>query len=186
MEQTANLTTTDFWKPVPGYEGLYDLRDDGLLYSHPRNTTKGGYTYGNICAKGYLDVVLYLNGKRKRKRMNRLVWETFVGPIPEGYDVHHKNHNRQDNRVENLELIEKHKHRKMHYDENKESLDKIRIKKRSMPVLQYTVDGEFVAEYPSTSEARRQTGFNAGNISNCCLGRQKTAYNFVWKYKNVA
>lgn len=186
MEQTANLTTTDFWKPVPGYEGLYDLRSDGLLYSHPRGTTKGGYTYGNICGKGYLGVVLYLNGKRHPKRMNRLVWKTFVGPIPEGYDVHHKNHIRTDNRLENLELIEDGEHSKMHYKENKENLDKIRIEKRSMPVLQYTLDGKFIAEYSSTSEVRRENGFNAGNISNCCLGRQKTAYGFIWKYKEVA
>lgn len=186
MEQTANLTTTDFWKPIKGFEGLYDLRSDGLLYSHPRGTTKGGYTYGNICGKGYLGVVLYLNGKRHPKRMNRLVWETFVGDIPKGYDVHHKNHIRTDNRLENLELIEDGEHSKMHYEENKENLDNIRIKKRSMKVLQYTLDGEFIAEYPSTSEAAKINNINSGGISNCCNGIQKSAYGYIWKYKNVA
>lgn len=186
MEQTANLTTTDFWKSIKGYEGLYDLRSDGLLYSHPRGTTKGGYTYGSICGKGYLGVVLYLNGKRHTKRMNRLVWETFVGEIPKGYDVHHKNHIRTDNRLENLELIEDGEHSKMHYEENKENLDNIRIKKRSMKVLQYTLDGEFIAEYPSTSVAAKINNINSGGISNCCNGIQKSAYGYIWKYKEVA
>lgn len=186
MEQTANLTTTDFWKPIKGFEGLYDLRSDGLLYSHPRGTTKGGYTYGYTVGIGYLGTVLSNKKIRKPKRMHRLVWETFVGEIPKGYDVHHKNHIRTDNRLENLELIEDGEHSKMHYEENKENLDNIRIKKRSMKVLQYTLDGEFIAEYPSTSVAAKINNINSGGISNCCNGIQKSAYGYIWKYKEVA
>lgn len=55
--------------------------------------------------------------------------------------------------------------------------------KLSKKVLQYTIEGEFVKEYPSTMEVQRQTGFKQSNISYCCCGKGKTAYNFIWKYK---
>lgn len=51
-------------------------------------------------------------------------------------------------------------------------------------VLQFTKDGEFVAEYSSAKEARRQTGINDTTIGLVCKGKGKTAGGFVWKYKN--
>ena len=56
----------------------------------------------------------------------------------------------------------------------------------SKPVLQYTKDGEFIAEYKSTMDAYRKTGIDNSGISKCCLGKQKTAGGFVFKYKEVA
>lgn len=55
-------------------------------------------------------------------------------------------------------------------------------------VLQYTKKGEFVSEYPTTEDASRQTGINAGNIWQAIngVGRRKSAGGFVWKYKNIA
>lgn len=51
-------------------------------------------------------------------------------------------------------------------------------------VLQFTKEGEFVAEYSSAKEARRQTGINDTTIGLVCKGKGKTAGGFVWKYKN--
>lgn len=51
-------------------------------------------------------------------------------------------------------------------------------------VLQFTKEGEFVAEYSSAKEARRQTGINDSTIGLVCKGKGKTAGGFVWKYKN--
>lgn len=188
MEQIAKVTTTDFWKPVPGYEGLYDLRSDGLLYSHPRNTTKGGFSYGSYNGTGYLYKSLYKNNKPTIKGMHKWVYETFVGPIPKGYDIHHKNGNKTDNRLENLELVKNEIHRKMHYKEKDEKMHKASIKRCSKPVLQYTIEGEFVAEYPSAREAERKTGINNANIIDCCNGKRyhKTAGGSIWKYKEAA
>lgn len=58
----------------------------------------------------------------------------------------------------------------------------------SKTVCQFTKDGEFIAEYPSTCEAERQTGINQGQISGCCNGKYgyKTAGGYVWKYKEAA
>lgn len=51
-------------------------------------------------------------------------------------------------------------------------------------VLQFTKEGEFVAEYSSAKEARRQTGISDTTIGLVCKGKGKTAGGFVWKYKN--
>lgn len=178
------------WKPVEGFEGLYDLRSDGLLYSHPRETTKGGYTYGRKVGKGYLSFSLSKNGKIAYKRAHILVYETFVGEVPKGYDVHHINHNPSDNRVENLELIERHKHNQMHFNENPNKM----INATKKAIAQYTLECEFVAEYPSLSEATRKT--NIKNISRAVNNKKffkngkwhtyKTAGGYIWKYKEVA
>lgn len=172
----------EVWKQVKGYEGLYDLRNDGLIYSHPRKGTKGGYTYGSIDSDGYLLFELSKNGKQKRMGINKLVYETFIGEIPEGYDVHHINHIRTDNRIENLELISKSEHAKKHIEEHKNKSINAMNKKTSKSVLQYTLDGKFVAEYKCIMEAERQTGINNPNIIACCKNKRKQAGGYIWKY----
>ena len=54
--------------------------------------------------------------------------------------------------------------------------------KRSKGVLQFSMDGEFITEFPSIAEAARKKGLNRGNISNCCNGRDKSAGGFIWKF----
>ena len=51
-------------------------------------------------------------------------------------------------------------------------------------VLQFTKDGQFVAEYPTAAEADRVTGISRTTIGLVCKGKGKTAGGFVWKYKN--
>ena len=52
-------------------------------------------------------------------------------------------------------------------------------------ILQFSKNGEFIAEYPSTKEASRQTGCYHGNICKCCRGRLKTCGGYIWKYKEI-
>ena len=54
--------------------------------------------------------------------------------------------------------------------------------KKSKPVLQYTKNGEFVREWPSTAECGRN-GFEYGAVSACCRGKYKTHKGFIWRYK---
>ena len=50
-------------------------------------------------------------------------------------------------------------------------------------ILQFTKDGEFIAEYPSLHEASRQTGCSQGNLCECCKGKRKQCGGYAWKYK---
>ena len=55
-------------------------------------------------------------------------------------------------------------------------------KKLSKKVLQFTLNGEFIREWPSISECGRN-GFNIGAIWSCCNGKLKTHKGYIWKYK---
>lgn len=61
--------------------------------------------------------------------------------------------------------------------------DKIRLK-RNKPVIQFTKEGTFVAEYESALVAKNITGIDNGNIAYCCKGKRKSAGGFKWAYKN--
>ena len=57
-------------------------------------------------------------------------------------------------------------------------------RKLSKIVIQYTLDGEFVREWVSLSEIKRQLGYEISAISRCCKGKQKSSYGFIWKFKD--
>ena len=70
-------------------------------------------------------------------------------------------------------------------DYNEEYVKKrVEMYKKTLPkpVVQYTLDGEFVREYSSLKDCERY-GFKRGNIQHCCIGLNKSAYGLVWKYK---
>lgn len=178
----------EIWKDIEGYEGLYRISNLGRVYSYPRYHTKGGYTFGKKC-NGYLEFFLCRSkDDHIRRYMHILVWEVFNGPIPKGYVVHHKDHNRHNNCIDNLELLTDSEHKKRHstedYESKKEKMLRHSVKSHLRPIVQYTLEGEFVAEYTSIKEAASKNKINQSNISKACIGINKTAGGFIWKYKD--
>jgi NUMOD4 motif-containing protein/HNH endonuclease len=101
------------WKPVPGYEGLYEVSDGGQVYSVPRIVARGvsgpravgdSLMAGRINqVSGYRQVALSRDGKRWMASVHVLVLIAFVGPCPDGQEARHLNGNPADNRwPENL------------------------------------------------------------------------------------
>ena len=173
----------EIWKDIKGFEGLYKVSNLGRLYSYPRRGTKGGYTYGGKLGENYLICALYKYKIKTYVLMHRLVYETFVGPIPEGYDVHHIDHNPKNNSLDNLQLLPSSEHSMKHLAEHSKKTVAEAIKTTSKPILQYTLDGELVAEYPSACEAARKNGISQSSITACLKGRTRTAGKFKWEYK---
>ena len=68
---------------------------------------------------------------------------------------------------------------------SEESKKKIRENNPSKPVLQFSKDGELIAEYPSAREAERQIGCKSESICRCCKGKQKSTGGYIWKYKKI-
>lgn len=134
-----------------------------------------------VC-KGYFRVGLYRNDEYKHFFVHRLVAEAFI-PNPLNLpQVNHKNENKQDNRVENIEWISaignsNHGTRNSRISKNNTN------GKLSKPVLQYSLDGKFIKEWSSVCEVQRQLGFHQSNISACCNGKRRYAHSFIWKYK---
>jgi hypothetical protein len=91
---------SEIWKPVVGYEGLYEVSDLGRV----RNAS-GKVLRDRILWTGYNRAALCKNGTRKCTPVHRLVAAAFIGPRPDGHEVNHINGIRADNRPENLEYV---------------------------------------------------------------------------------
>lgn len=132
---------------------------------------------------GYFTVQLCKNGVRKWHKVHRLVAEAFI-PNPTNLpQVNHKNEIKTDNKAENLEWCDQ-AYNNSYGSRNQRSIEAHINGKKSKTVLQFDKQGNLIAEYPSTCEVERQLGFFQTNISQCCLGKYKTAYGYIWRYKN--
>ena len=168
----------EIWKPVTGYEGLYEVSDKGRV----RNSRTGRILKPGKQTDGYLMVVPSRDGKGKPQRVHRLVAMAF---IPNPYNlpcVNHINENKTDNCVDNLEwcTVEYNNKYGSRLNKCRESMMK---KGNSKPIAQYTLDGTLVKVWTSIMEIVHQNpDYSAGNIWSCCNGRYKQAYGFIWTY----
>lgn len=181
------------WKWVKGFEGIYQISDRGRLKSF--HSSPDGYILSNKDQTGnYLSVILRDGkGKFRSTRLHVLVAESFIGEIPKGYQVHHKNRNKQDNRVENLEILHPCKHSLETVRLNpacvKAMNDKNRYEK-PRHIKQITMDGHFIAEYVNAQVASQFTGVCARNILSVArkepYGKngniRKQAGGYIWEF----
>ena len=166
----------EIWKPVLGYEGLYEVSNFGRVKSIFYKRQGKEIILKPCFARDYLTVMLCKNKTKKHHSLHRLVWEAFTGPIPEGMQVNHINEDKTDNRLENLNLMT-----------CKENINwgtgiKRQSASRSVPIVQYDKNGNYIKQWASATEVQKQLGFNQRNISANCRNKRKTAYGFVWRY----
>lgn len=184
----------EIWKPVKGYEGLYEVSNLGRVRSLDRHTdrldsvgnprqlfVKGKIIKPAKMKKGYLRLSLSL-GHRKRTslQVHRLVAEAFI-PNPNNFpQVNHINENKQDNRASNLEWVT-----------NKENSDHGTRNKRiasanSMPVVMMDNDGNDLKRFNSINDAARWLGgmHFVSAISRVCRGIKPhvIAGGYRWRY----
>ena len=99
------------WNPIKGFEGLYNVNQDGVVMSIPRNGTSKSVKYRSgteMLSRGgkkYRAIILAKNGSQKRFLIHRLVAESFI-PNPENKpQVNHKDNNGLNNVLDNLEWV---------------------------------------------------------------------------------
>lgn len=104
------------WKSVLGLEDRFEVTAEGDIKSLQWNRSKRVKTLHLKPRKedGYIKIQWRDGKKVLGKYLHIAVWEAFNGEVPDGYDVHHINHNPSDNRLENLELITRNEHAVMH------------------------------------------------------------------------
>ena len=164
------LMKNEEWRDVVGYEGLYQVSDQGRVKSFKWN--KERFLKPSMDKDGYLLVTLCTGGKPKTLKVHRLVCEAFHENPDNKPQVNHINEDKTDNRACNLEWCTC-KQNVNHGSRNE---------RVSKPVGQYSLDGKLIKLWPSTMEAERQAGFNHGNISQVANGKYKQAYGCIWKY----
>ena len=122
-------------------------------------------------------------GKFENKK-DALNYEAFLiamlGSIENGYNTSSFNNSNYKRTEEHRKKISESLTGRTLSEEMK---NKIRENTPSKPVIQFSKTGEFIAEYPSSRDAERQTGCNQSNISKCCKGKLKSCDGFIWRYK---
>lgn len=91
-------------KDIPGYEGLYAVSDDGEIWSHRQKK----FLKVGRGSSGYKQAQLLKDKHRISVSVHRLVWLTFNGEIPKGLEINHIDENKDNNRLDNLELCTRH------------------------------------------------------------------------------
>lgn len=166
------------WKDVCGYEGFYQVSENGDVRSVDRTIEcadgRKRYFHGKplryfISKNGYKCVTLRRNSSHKSVPVHVLVAEAFIGKRPEGHHVDHIDRDRTNSVLSNLRYI--------YHSENEAQGSE----KQRRPVVQ-KLNGKEIKRFISVNDASRKTGICAGSISCVCRGIRKTAGGYVWGY----
>jgi hypothetical protein len=96
------------WRPIPEYNGGYLVSRDGEVLSLKRNKLLAKVQIG----RDYVRVNLYQDGQVRHHLVHRLVAAAFLGPISPGYEVNHKDGDKSNNALSNLEIVTRDENRK--------------------------------------------------------------------------
>lgn len=139
----------------------------------------GNYLLNNKVFKvnnGYLRVCY----KGSKYDLHRLVAIAYGDKDIKGMEVHHKDENKLNNDIDNLEIMSKSEHIILHNTGKK--LSKEAIDQMSIKVNQYNKAGELLKTYDSFTQAGKELNISPGNINKACRGILKTSGGFIWKY----
>lgn len=193
----------EVWKDIPSYEGYYQVSNLGRIKRLPRHKpTDKRKTHNNIrkprlAENGYFRINLSKDNSVKWFGIHRLVALAFI-PNPDKLPViNHKDENKQNNRVDNLEwcthqynreygTARERQQKTRAANPNDKTVRKLVGEKNSKAILQYSLSGKMIARYNSLSEASVATGVHISTIIRQCKGRtgntNRTLRTFRFEY----
>lgn len=195
----------EVWQDIKGYEGVYQISCYGRIKSLPRTRRGGSFVYpakiiklhlGKVPKNDYYIVVLFKNGTKSTKRVCRLVASAFIGNPSNLPQVNHIDENTHNDTAWNLEWCTASYNNS--YGEHSKKISKAAkertrtgkcfdgsnyLGKMVAPVLQYDLDGNFIREFESVTEAKEKY---SSRVQDCLNGKTTQASGFQWKYKTGA
>lgn len=158
------------WRPIAGYEGLYEVSDDGRV----RTRKSGHYRLRKIKTNpitGYCELALNKDGVSKTHRVHRLVAQAFLDNPDDLPCVNHKDENKQNNCVDNLEWCT------VKYNNDYSSY------RRRKRVLAYDVEGNLLASFESEQLAAQFLGVTKPAISAAITGMHETCMGLLLRHE---
>ena len=161
----------EIWKRIPGHS-KYMISSEGQILS----LRYARCLKPRLRGEGYLRVAL---DKKKEYYVQVLMAKTFLGEPPSHLEnpvVNHKNGDKSDNRLENLEWAE--------FADNIVHAHKTGLNTTCKPCVQYSLDGKKIKEYPSVAEAARAMKVSHTSILVVCDRKIhcNTSKGFIWRY----
>ena len=158
-------------KDIVGYEGLYAVTSCGKVWSYKRKKFLKPYTVRG----GYLQVKLLKDNEKKCCYVHRLIADAYI-PNPENLpQINHRDENKTNNCLQNLEWCD------AKYNSNYGTRNEKVANSNKKSILQFDLNGNFIKEWKSATDVGREV---RDNIYHCLKGDQKTAYGFIWKFKD--
>lgn len=158
----------EIWRNCKGYEGKYQVSNFGRVWS----VKSQNYLTPHTHTKGYLQVTMMAkNGKVKMEYVHRLVALAFIDNPNNLPQVNHKDENKTNNHVENLEWVT------CKENINHGTHNERRAEKRMVVIECIDLEKTF----KSMTQASKETGIPLSSISKACSGLQETAGGMKWR-----
>ena len=175
----------EIWKDIEGYEGKYQVSNLGRIRTlHYKAGQKVKIMALMNNGHGYLFVGLRLPNKpKKHVYVHRLVAKAFI-PNPNNYpQVNHKDEDRTNNRVDNLEWCDAKYNLGYGNRRTKEIITKKQTcRNGGKKVLMLSLDGEVLKQFDSQSDAAKFVHGHSSLISQCCNGKIKSSQGYIWRF----
>ena len=172
----------EIWKDIENYENLYQISNLGRIKSLCFNKIKILKPHNN---RGYYDVTLYKNGKHKQHKIHRLVASAFLINNEQKTCVNHKDGNKTNNNVDNLEWVTPKENVIHAYKNNLHKKYCGSNHSNAKKIKQYDLQGNFIKEWGSIVEAAIYYKTTKENIFSCLKHKSKTAKNYKWEYSQM-
>lgn len=187
----------EIWKDIKGYEGIYKISNYGRVKTLQHKSKCRSYstgirivpcfqkkvneriTYGDKTKSGYMQIRLCKDSIKEKVYVHRLVAYAFLDKPECCNFINHKDEIKDNNCIDNLEWCTKSYN--CIYSKN---MDKANEKNKKS-VLQFSINGDFIKEYPFIRKAGRDNNINYGGIIRCCKGELKTSGGYIWRYKTI-
>ncbi len=173
------------WKEIVGYENYYEISSDGYVRAKQRKV-KSRYGYRTIKSKilkpcidrdGYYKITLCKNNIKKTKTIHRLVAEAFLENPYNLPVINHKDENKLNNNVSNLEWCT------VKYNTNYGDGIEKRASKRRVPII--AINNNITLYFSSIREAEIKLNLHHSNIVSCLQNKRKTCGGYIFKYNRT-
>lgn len=184
--------TEEIWRPVVGYEGLYEVSNFSRVKALARHRVirKKNKVFTQffdekilipqLGSNGRYHFSLAKDGKQKSIARAVIVARAWVGGYQEGYEVNHKDENGQNDSIDNLEWCS-HLYN-MRYGTRTARAVAAMIAKKGRKVIAKTKEGTIVEVFNTIADACRKYGCSSTNVSKCCSGKIKSLVGLKWEY----